>query len=141
MIQTLALASVVLFAGYAIRRRVGVLDRYNIPAPVVGGFIFAGLALVLRLQNLVAFEFDTTLQPPLMIAFFTTIGLGASLGLLKVGGPQVLLFWGLASVLAFVQDAVGVGLTKLLGVHPFLGLIAGSITMTGGTGRARPSAS
>jgi len=134
MVQTLALASVVLFAGYAIRRRVGVLDRYNIPAPVVGGFIFAGAALVLRLQNLVAFEFETTLQPPLMIAFFTTIGLGASLGLLKVGGPQVLLFWGLASVLAFVQDAVGVGLTKLLGVHPFLGLIAGSITMTGGHG-------
>jgi ESS family glutamate:Na+ symporter len=134
MVQTLALASVVLFAGYAIRRRVGVLDRYNIPAPVVGGFIFAGLALMLRLQNLVAFEFDTTLQPPLMIAFFTTIGLGASLSLLRVGGPQVLVFWGLATALAFMQDAVGVGLTKLLGVHPFLGLIAGSITMTGGHG-------
>lgn len=134
MVQTLALASVVLFAGYAIRRRVGFLDRYNIPAPVVGGFIFAAVALVLRLQGVLAFEFDTTLQVPMMIAFFTTIGLGASLGLLKVGGPQVLLFWGLASVLAFIQDAVGVGLTRLLGVHPFLGLIAGSITMTGGHG-------
>jgi ESS family glutamate:Na+ symporter len=134
MVQTLALASLVLFAGYAIRRRVGVLDRYNIPAPVVGGFLFAAVALVLRLQGLLAFEFDTTLQTPLMIAFFTTIGLGASLGLLKVGGPQVLLFWVLASALAALQDAVGVGLTKVLGVHPFLGLIAGSITMTGGHG-------
>ena len=134
MVQTLALASLVLFAGYAIRRRVGVLDRYNIPAPVVGGFLFAAVALVLRLQGLLAFEFDTTLQTPLMIAFFTSIGLGASLGLLKVGGPQVLLFWVLASALAALQDAVGVGLTKVLGVHPFLGLIAGSITMTGGHG-------
>jgi ESS family glutamate:Na+ symporter len=134
MVQTLALASVVLFAGYAIRRRVGVLDRYNIPAPVVGGFLFAAAALALRLAGVLAFEFDTTLQPPLMIAFFTTIGLGASLGLLKVGGPQVLLFWVLASTLAAVQNAVGVGLTKVLGVHPFLGLIAGSITMTGGHG-------
>ena len=134
MIQTLALASVVLFAGYAIRRRVGVLDRYNIPAPVVGGFLFAAVALTLRLRGIVGFEFDATLQTPLMIAFFTTIGLGASLGLLKVGGPQVLLFWLLASVLAMLQDAVGVGLAKLLGVHPFLGLIAGSITMTGGHG-------
>lgn len=134
MVQTLALASVVLFAGYAIRRRVGFLDRYNIPAPVVGGFIFAAVALVLRLQGVLAFEFDTTLQVPMMVAFFTTIGLGASLGLLKVGGPQVLLFWGLASFLALAQNAVGVGLTKLLGVHPFLGLIAGSITMTGGHG-------
>jgi ESS family glutamate:Na+ symporter len=134
MIQTLALASVVLFLGYGVRRRVGVLDRYNIPAPVVGGFIFAAVALTLRLNGVLAFEFDTTLQTPLMIAFFTTIGLGASLGLLKIGGPQVLLFWGLASLLAVAQDAVGVGLAKVMGVHPFLGLIAGSITMTGGHG-------
>jgi len=134
MVQTLALAAVVLFGGYAVRRRVAVLDRYNIPAPVVGGFLFAALALVLRQAGLLAFEFDTTLQMPLMIAFFTTIGLGASLSLLKVGGPQVLLFWGLASVLAALQDTVGVGLARLMGVHPFLGLISGSITMTGGHG-------
>ena len=134
MVQTLALAAVILFVGYGIRRRVGVLSRYNIPAPVIGGFLFAAVALALRLQGVIAFEFDTALQTPLMIAFFTTIGLGASLALLKVGGPQVLLFWGLASLLAVVQDGVGVLLAKLLGVHPFLGLIAGSITMTGGHG-------
>lgn len=134
MIQTLALAAVVLFVGYGIRRRVAVLDRYNIPAPVVGGFLFAAIGLVLRLSGVLAFEFDTTLQTPLMIAFFTTIGLGASLALLKVGGPQVLLFFLLASTLAVLQDVVGVGLAKALGVHPYLGLIAGSITMTGGHG-------
>jgi ESS family glutamate:Na+ symporter len=134
MIQTLALAAVVLFAGYAIRRRVAVLDRYNIPAPVVGGFLFAGAALGLRLAGWVIFEFDTVLQPPLMIAFFTTIGLGANLKLLKVGGPQVFLFWGLATAMVVLQNGVGVLLTKALGVHPFLGLIAGSITMTGGHG-------
>ncbi len=134
MVQTLALAALVLFLGYAVRRRVPVLDRYNIPAPVVGGFLFASVALALRLWGVLAFEFDTTLQPPLMIAFFTTIGLGASLGLLKIGGPQVLLFWILASFLAVIQDAVGVLLATGLGVHPFLGLIAGSITMTGGHG-------
>ncbi len=134
MIQTLALASAVLFLGYAIKRRVAVLDRYNIPAPVVGGFLFAAAGLGLRLNHVLAFDFDTTLQAPLMIAFFTTIGLGASLSLLKVGGLQVLVFWGLASLLAAVQDLIGVGLARGLGVHPFLGLIAGSITMTGGHG-------
>ncbi len=134
LIQTLALAAVVLLAGYAIRRRVGVLDRYNIPAPVVGGFLFAAGALTLRLTGIAAFSFDTTLQSPLMIAFFTTIGLGANLRLLKVGGPQVLLFWGLASVLAVVQSGVGILLAKGMGVHPFLGIIAGSMTMTGGHG-------
>jgi len=134
MVQTLALAAAVLFAGYAIRRRVAVLDRYNIPAPVVGGFLFAAGALGLRLAGWVIFQFDTSLQVPLMIAFFTTIGLGANLKLLKIGGPQVLLFWVLATLLAVFQDGVGVLLTQVLGVHPFLGLIAGSITMTGGHG-------
>jgi len=134
MIQTLALAAVVLFAGYGIRRRIGVLDRYNIPAPVVGGFLFAILALVLRVTGVLAFEFTATLQAPLMIAFFTSIGLGASLSLLRVGGPQVVLFWGLATVLVVFQDALGVLVAKGLGVNPFLGLVAGSITMTGGHG-------
>ena len=134
MMQTLALAAVVLFIGYGVRKRVPFLDRYNIPAPVVGGFLFAAISLALRQTGVVAFEFDTTLQTPLMIAFFTTIGLGASLSLLKIGGPQVIVFWILASALALLQDAVGVALAGGLGVHPFLGLIAGSITMTGGHG-------
>lgn len=134
MIQTLALAAVVLFVGYGVRRRVAVLDRYNIPAPVVGGFLFAAVATVLRLQGVLALEFNTTLQTPLMIAFFTTIGLGASFGLLKIGGPQVLLFWVLASILAILQNIVGSSLAWALDVDPLLGLIAGSITMTGGHG-------
>jgi ESS family glutamate:Na+ symporter len=134
MMQTLAVAAVVLFIGYAIRRRVGVLDRYNIPAPVVGGFLFAAVSFALRVSGVTAFEFDTTLQTPLMIAFFTSIGLGASLSLLKVGGPQVLLFWLLATILAIAQCAVGVTLARAMDVHPLLGLIAGSITMTGGHG-------
>lgn len=134
MIQTLALAAVVLFVGYGVRKSIGVLDRYNIPAPVVGGFLFASLSLVLRMTGLVAFEFNATLQTPLMIAFFTTIGLGASLALLKVGGPQVLLFFALATTLVILQNVVGVTIATVLGVEPLLGLIAGSITMTGGHG-------
>ncbi len=134
LVQTLALASVILLAGYSIRRHVGFLNRYNIPAPVVGGFLFAAGALALRQSGTVAFTFDTTLQSPLMIAFFTTIGLGANLRLLKIGGPQVLLFWGLATVLAAIQSGVGIMLAEAMGVHPFLGIIAGSMTMTGGHG-------
>jgi len=134
MIQTTALAAVVLFAGYGLRRRIAILDRFNIPAPVVGGFLFAALALVARLTGVLRFEFDTTLQAPFMIAFFTCIGLGASLGLLRVGGPQVIRFWVLASVLAVIQNGIGVGIALGLGEHPMLGLLAGSITMTGGHG-------
>lgn len=134
MIQTVAVAAVVLFLGYSVRRRVAVLDRFNIPAPVVGGFIFAAVALALRQSGMLALEFDTLLQTPFMIAFFTTIGLGASFALLKKGGPQVLLFWGLASVLAILQNGVGAAIASALGVDPLIGLISGSITMTGGHG-------
>ena len=134
MIQTVALAAVVLFVGYGVRRRVGVLDRFNIPAPVVGGFLFAMAALALRQAGALTFQFDTALQTPFMIAFFTTIGLGASVGLLRVGGPQVLLFWALATLLAALQNGVGVALASALDVNPFLGVITGSMTMTGGHG-------
>lgn len=134
MIQTVSLAAVLLFVGYGIRRRIGFLDRFNIPAPVIGGFLFAALALALRQSGVFAFEFDTTLQTPFMVAFFTSIGLGASLGLLKKGGPQVVVFWVLASLLAVVQSGVGVGLASLLGIDPLFGLLAGSTTMTGGHG-------
>lgn len=134
LIQTVALAAVILFIGYGIRRRVGVLDRFNIPAPVVGGFLFAAISLAMRQSGLVAFEFDTTLQSPFMVAFFTTIGLAASLDLLKRGGPQVLLFWVLASVLAAMQSGVGIAIASALGVDPLIGLLSGSVTMTGGHG-------
>ncbi len=133
-IQTVALAAVVLFVGYGIRRRVNLLDRFNIPAPVIGGFAFALLALALRQSRLLTIEFDAALQTPFMIAFFTTIGLGASVALLRRGGPQVLVFWLLASLLAIVQNGVGIGIAQLLGVDLRFGLIAGSITMTGGHG-------
>lgn len=134
MIQTVALAAVVLFAGYGVRQRIGVLDRFNIPAPVIGGFLFAAVALTLRQTGVLFLEFDTTLQSPFMVAFFTTIGLGASLALLKKGGPQVVLFWVLASTVAILQSGLGLAIAKMLGVDPLLGILSGSITMTGGHG-------
>lgn len=134
MIQTVALSTLVLFFGYFLKRLWRLLDRFNIPAPVVGGLTFATLVLILRQSKIFSFDLNTALQTPFMIAFFTTVGLTASFSLLKVGGPQVILFWGLASLLALVQDVIGVLLAKAMSVHPFLGLICGSVTMTGGHG-------
>ena len=91
MMQTVALAAVVLFIGYGLKRRVGVLDRYNIPAPVVGGFLFTALSLGLRLGGVLNFEFDTTLQTPLMQAYASaklaelTVALGAAFALAGIG--------------------------------------------------------
>ncbi|MEW6368938.1 MAG: sodium/glutamate symporter [Acidobacteriota bacterium] len=132
LVQTVAFAGVVLFAGYGIRRAIPVLSRYNIPAPVVGGLLVATAALIARWRGLTLVQFDTTLQAPLMIAFFTTIGFGASLALLRVGGPAVFLFFFASTVAALMQNGLGAAVAAILGQHPLLGVLAGSVTLTGG---------
>jgi ESS family glutamate:Na+ symporter len=132
LIQTLAFAGVVLFLGYGVRRLVRPLARHNIPAPVIGGLIVAVLMVWARSAGQTPFEFDTTLQSPLMVAFFTSIGFAASLRLLKVGGPQVLIFFGVATAFAVVQNLLGAGLAMAMGLHPLFGVLTGSVTLTGG---------
>src|SRR5688572_12817043 len=132
LVQTLAFAGVALLLGEGLRRLVPVLARYNLPAPVLGGLLVAVVVLIARGQGVTLVQFDTTLQSPLMIAFFTTIGFGASLSLLKIGGPQVLRFFLLASVFAVLQNVVGIIIALGFGLHPLFGVLAGSVTLTGG---------
>jgi ESS family glutamate:Na+ symporter len=131
-INTVAFGGVVLFTGFAIRRLIPALARYNVPAPVIGGLLVATATTVGRSVGADLFVFDTRLQTPLMIAFFTTIGFGASLSLLRVGGPQVLLFSLLCTVLAVLQNVIGAALAWLMGLHPLFGVLNGSVTLTGG---------
>jgi ESS family glutamate:Na+ symporter len=132
LIHTLAFAGVVLFIGYGLCRWIRPLSRYNIPAPVVGGLIVALIILVARRSGITLFQFDTTLRDPLMIAFFTTIGFGASFSLLKVGGPQVILFFLIATVFAIFQNVLGGAIALLFGLNPLFGVLSGSVTLTGG---------
>ncbi len=132
LINTLAFAGVVLFVGYRLKRAMTPLSRYNIPAPVVGGLLVAVLMTVARNWNLTPLKFDTTLQTPLMIAFFTSIGFGASLALLKIGGPLVVFFFVASTLAAVAQNVLGVVVAGVLGQPPLLGVLAGSVTLTGG---------
>jgi ESS family glutamate:Na+ symporter len=132
LIRTLTFAGVALLVGYGLRRAIPVLHAYNVPAPVLGGLLVAVAVVVARGQGVTLFQFDTTLQSPLMIAFFTTIGFGASLSMLKVGGPQVLRFFLLATAFAVIQNVVGVLIALPFGLHPLFGVLAGSVTLTGG---------
>lgn len=134
MIQTVALAIVVYYFGLWLRGKVTLLEQFCIPAPVVGGLIFAILNLFLRQNNILVLTLDTTLQNPFMLVFFTSIGLGASLKLIKKGGLQVVTFFIAALLLVILQNVLGIIMSKLLNVSPLLGLISGSITMTGGHG-------
>ena len=132
LVQTLAFGGLVLFLGYGIRRLVPPLARYNIPAPVIGGLLVAAVSSAAQVRGVTLLQFDTTLQAPLMIAFFTSIGFGASLALLRVGGPLVLLFFVIASFGAVAQNLIGLACAWVLGQPPLLGVLAGSVTMTGG---------
>jgi ESS family glutamate:Na+ symporter len=132
LIQTVAFAGVVLFLGYGIRRLIPPLARYNIPAPVIGGLIVAGILAAVRTPEYSPITFDTTLQSPMMVAFFTSIGFAASLRLLRVGGPQVLIFFAVATLFAVAQNVLGAGMAMLFGLHPLFGVLTGSVTLTGG---------
>ena len=132
LIQTVAFAGVVLFAGYGIRRGVPMLARHNIPAPVIGGLLVASVLSFAASRGVTLVSFDTTLQTPLMIAFFTAVGFGASFALLRVGGPLVLIFFGISTLVAILQNVVGAILAAALGQPALMGVLAGSVTLTGG---------
>lgn len=131
-VNTVAFGGVVLFVGHGVRRLLPWLARYNVPAPVIGGLLVAGTMVIARSRGVEALQFDTRLQAPFMIAFFTTVGFGASLSLLKVGGPQVAIFFALSTALAVLQNVVGVVLAAPLGLPPLFGVLNGSVTLTGG---------
>ncbi|MGH9312052.1 MAG: sodium/glutamate symporter [Vicinamibacterales bacterium] len=132
VVQTVALGGVALFLGYRIKKAIPALARYNIPAAVVGGMVVALLTLAAWARGVTLLGFETSIRQPLQIAFFTTIGFGASLSLLRIGGPLVAFFFMLSTIAAILQNVVGVGIARLLGEAPLLGVLAGSVTLTGG---------
>jgi glutamate:Na+ symporter, ESS family len=131
LLQTLTLAALVYFLGIQLRKRIRWLDRLNIPSAVVGGLLFTTLVLLLHNWN-VTIQLDTVLQPTLSVAFFTSIGMGASLALLRAGGVQVALFLAFATVFCLVQNFVGMSIASAFHEHPLLGVMAGSVTLVGG---------
>jgi ESS family glutamate:Na+ symporter len=132
LVSTIAFAGVVLFAGYGIRRVVPILARLNIPAPVIGGFVVAIVMTFGHNTGVELIKFDNGLRTPLQNAFFTAIGFGASFQLLRQGGPLVVRFFILAAIIAVLQNVVGAGVAVGVGQAPLFGVLAGSVTLTGG---------
>jgi ESS family glutamate:Na+ symporter len=131
LLQTLSLAAVLYFVGLQLRQRIAWLDRLNIPAAVIGGLLFTTLTMIGH-DRFLAIQLDTSAQSTLSVAFFTSIGMGASLALLRAGGLQVLVFLIFATVFCFVQNFLGMGIATAFGEHPLLGVMAGSVTLVGG---------
>ncbi|PIB47179.1 sodium:glutamate symporter [Pseudomonas sp. 2822-15] len=132
--STLVAASLVLLLGRWLVARIGFLRAYSIPEPVVGGLLVAALLLLLRVLTDIEVRFDASLQAPLMLAFFATIGLNADFASLKKGGRILGIFLLVVTALLVVQNAMGIALAKALGLDPLMGLLAGSVTLSGGHG-------
>ncbi len=129
--QVLAMACLGVLLGEWFKRKLRLLDRLDIPGPIIGGMLFALVSLLLR-DRYVNIEADVTLRDLLMVAFMTTIGLNASVQLIRRGGVKVIVMLALASLGAILQNLLGIGVARLLGIDPRLGILAGSVALTGG---------
>lgn len=135
-IMTVAMAAVLLLIGFFIKSKVKFLDKYCIPAPVVGGFLFMFITFIGHITGTFSFSFDSMYQAPFMLAFFTTVGLGASISLLKKGGVLLFFYWLIAGVVSVFQNIIGVGVGKLVGLDAPFALLSSAISMCGGHGAA-----
>ncbi len=136
MYQTLALAVVVLIVGKLLKKKFNFLEKFCIPAPVVGGIVFAIVICILYETNIAQVSFDDTLREVCMVFFFTSVGFQANLKVLKSGGKSLIIFLGIVIALIICQNFVAVGMSNVLGISPLTGLCTGSIPMVGGHGTA-----
>ena len=132
--QTLAVGILLYYLGKLLKKNIRFLQTYCIPNPVIGGVLFALLNLALFESGVGAIKLDTVQQSFFMNMFFTSVGFSASYVLLKKGGRDVLVLTVVCAVLITFQDTIGVMLAKATGLHPLLGLCAGSIPLVGGHG-------
>lgn len=134
MIEAVTLAVLTYALGLQIKKRLTILQKLSLPASVIGGMLFAAIVSILEACGLVHVKFDSTLQTLLMLAFFTTIGLSASLSLVINGGKLLLLFLIASSILGVFQNALGMWVAEAMGIDFHYGLLAGGVSLMGGLG-------
>ena len=133
---TLAIAVGVLMLGRFLRKRIRFLETFCIPAPVVGGLVVAIISCILYVCGVVEFIYDDTFREICMVFFFTSVGFQANLAVLKEGGKDLVIFLLQVIVLIVLQNVLAVGVSRLLGVNPLIGMCTGSVPMVGGHGTA-----
>ena len=136
MIQTAGIGSLALLVGMFLTKKVDFLRRFCVPSPVSGGIIFSLLSLMLYGWFHIEVSFDGALKDVFMLAFFTCVGFQSDLKVLKQGGKLLLIMLALLVVIIALQNLLPLGIARLLGIDPLVGLAAGSASMTGGHGTA-----
>ena len=136
MIQTAGIGALALIVGMVLTRRVAFLQKFCVPSPVSGGIIFSLITLMLYGWFHVEVSFDGTLKDVFMVAFFTSVGFQSDLKVIKKGGRLLVVMLALLVAIIALQNLMPMGITRLMGVDPLIGMAAGSISMTGGHGTA-----
>jgi ESS family glutamate:Na+ symporter len=136
MIQTAGIGALALLVGMVLTRKVAFLQKFCVPSPVSGGIIFSLLTLALYGWFHVEVSFDGTLKDVFMLAFFTSVGFQSDLKVIKQGGKLLVIMLSLLVAIIALQNLMPIGITKLMGVNPLIGMASGSISMTGGHGTA-----
>ncbi|MDO6612724.1 sodium/glutamate symporter [Shewanella sp. 1_MG-2023] len=133
---TVTVGIIVLFIGRRLNQVVGFLKEFSIPEPVSGGIIFSILFTLIYAATSIEINFDLMARDVLLVYFFTTIGINASLGdLLKGGKPLVILLIVTIGYM-ILQNLTGIGVATLFGQEPIVGLLGGSVSLIGGHGTA-----
>lgn len=136
MVQTAGIGALALMAGMVLTRRVAFLQKFCVPSPVSGGIIFSLLTLALYGWLDIEVSFDGTLKDIFMLAFFTSVGFQSDMRVLKQGGKALVIMLVLLVLIIALQNIMPIGITRLMGVDPLIGIAAGSVSMTGGHGTA-----
>ena len=136
MIQTAGIGALALLVGMVLTRKVAFLQKFCVPSPVSGGIIFSLLTLALYGWFHVEVSFDGTLKDVFMLAFFTSVGFQSDLKVIKQGGKLLVIMLSLLVVIIALQNLIPMGIARLMGVNPLIGMASGSISMTGGHGTA-----
>ena len=136
LIETLAIAAGGILLGKGLVRLFPFLQDLCLPEPVLGGLLLCVLFSLSEFFGAQPLQFDLTLQTPLMIAFFLSIGWMASWKNLRAGGSDVIKFFLLCGLILVSQNLIGMGLAKALGQNPLVGALAGSVSLAGGPGTA-----
>lgn len=136
MVQTAGIGALALMVGMVLTRRVAFLQKFCVPSPVSGGIIFSLLTLALYGWLNIEVSFDGTLKDIFMLAFFTSVGFQSDMRVLKQGGKALVIMLVLLVLIIALQNIMPIGITRLMGVDPLIGIAAGSVSMTGGHGTA-----
>ncbi len=130
------LGIIVLFVGKRINDAFGFLREFSIPEPVTGGLLFSVLFGLVYAVFGVAVEFDLGARDVLLVYFFTTIGINASLKDLVAGGKPLVVLLVITIAYMVLQNLTGISVAALFDLPAAVGMLSGTVSLIGGHGTA-----